>query len=137
MSVSARSLASLEGLRASCVKFSSFGTLKPGTLRQSQFRPLVVRAAAVVPPEYTRVKKPGNHRVLVKIDEEKEEKRIEEAKEFFESNPTVTEVASWLMEKDPVKAEDLIQMDRDTFTKVLMDRFEEFTIEVEKDKLPI
>lgn len=51
VTVSARSLASLEGLRASSVKFSSFGTLRPGTLRQSQFRPFVVKAAAVVAPK--------------------------------------------------------------------------------------
>lgn len=53
VTVSARSLASLEGLRASSAKFSSFGTLKPGTLKQSHFRPLVVRAASVVAPKVT------------------------------------------------------------------------------------
>lgn len=48
VTMSARSLASLDGLRASSVKFSS---LKPGTLRQSQFRRLVVKAASVVAPK--------------------------------------------------------------------------------------
>lgn len=48
VTVSARSLASLEGFRASSIKFSS---LKPGTLRQNQFRRLVVKAASVVAPK--------------------------------------------------------------------------------------
>lgn len=52
VTVSARSLASLEGLRAaSTAKFSSFGTLKAGIFRQSHFRPLVVKAASVVAPK--------------------------------------------------------------------------------------
>ncbi|KAF8046980.1 hypothetical protein N665_3283s0003 [Sinapis alba] len=71
VTVSARSLASLEGLRASSAKFSSFGTLRPGTLRQSHFRPLVVRAASVVAPKYTSIKPLGD-RVLVKIKEAEE-----------------------------------------------------------------
>ncbi|CAN6806352.1 unnamed protein product [Brassica oleracea] len=68
VTVSARSLASLEGLRASSPKF---GTLKPGTLKQSQFRSLVVRAASVVAPKYTSIKPLGD-RVLVKIKEAEE-----------------------------------------------------------------
>jgi len=68
VTMSARSLASLDGLRASSVKFSS---LKPGTLRQSQFRRLVVKAASVVAPKYTSIKPLGD-RVLVKIKEAEE-----------------------------------------------------------------
>ncbi|KAL1189082.1 20 kDa chaperonin [Cardamine amara subsp. amara] len=68
VTVSARSLASLEGLRASSVKFAS---LKPGTLRQSQFRRMVVKAASVVAPKYTSLKPLGD-RVLVKIKEAEE-----------------------------------------------------------------
>ncbi|KAF8084239.1 hypothetical protein N665_0727s0006 [Sinapis alba] len=68
VTVSVRSLASLEGLRASSAKF---GTLKLGTLKQSQFRSLVVRAASVVAPKYTSIKPLGD-RVLVKIKEAEE-----------------------------------------------------------------
>ncbi|CAN8244209.1 unnamed protein product [Cochlearia groenlandica] len=66
MSVSARSLASLGGLRASSLKFSTF--------KQSHSRPLFVKAASVVAPKYTSIKPLGD-RVLVKI-KEAEEKTI-------------------------------------------------------------
>ncbi|OMO67153.1 GroES-like protein [Corchorus capsularis] len=71
MTVSARNLASFEGLRPSTVKFSSFGTLKPGSLAHRSFKSLVVKAAAVVAPKYTSVKPLGD-RVLVKINEMEE-----------------------------------------------------------------
>ncbi|EOY30200.1 Chaperonin 20 isoform 2 [Theobroma cacao] len=68
VTVSARNLASFEGLRPSTVKFSSFGTLKPGALTQRSFKSLVVKAATVVAPKYTSIKPLGD-RVLVKIKE--------------------------------------------------------------------
>ncbi|KAF2287085.1 hypothetical protein GH714_038065 [Hevea brasiliensis] len=66
VSVSARNLASFEGLRPSTVKFASFGTLKAGSLAQRSFRGLVVKAATLVAPKYTSIKPLGD-RVLVKI----------------------------------------------------------------------
>ncbi len=71
---SARSLTSFEGLRPSFVRLSSYGTVKPGTLRQRSFSGLVVKAATVVAPKYTSIKPLGD-RVLVKIEtaEEKTE----------------------------------------------------------------
>ncbi|KAL4303496.1 hypothetical protein GQ457_10G001370 [Hibiscus cannabinus] len=71
MAVSVRNLASFEGLRPSIVKFSSFGTLKPGALSQRSFRGLVVKSASVVAPKYTSIKPLGD-RVLVKIKEAEE-----------------------------------------------------------------
>lgn len=66
VTVSARNLASFEGLRPSTVKFASFGTLRTGALTQRSFRGLVVKAATVVAPKYTSIKPLGD-RVLVKI----------------------------------------------------------------------
>ncbi|KAJ9183702.1 hypothetical protein P3X46_007518 [Hevea brasiliensis] len=66
VSVSARNLASFEGLRPSTVKFASFGTLRAGALAQRSFRGLVVKAATLVAPKYTSIKPLGD-RVLVKI----------------------------------------------------------------------
>ncbi|KAG8487590.1 hypothetical protein CXB51_018790 [Gossypium anomalum] len=72
MTVSVRNLASFEGLRpSSIVKFSSFGSLKPGSLTQRSFKGLVVKAATVVAPKYTSIKPLGD-RVLVKIKETEE-----------------------------------------------------------------
>ncbi|GMI94938.1 chaperonin 20, CHLOROPLAST CHAPERONIN 10 [Hibiscus trionum] len=71
MTVSARNLASFEGLRPSIVKLSSFGILKPGSLTQRSFKGLVVKAAAIVAPKYTSIKPLGD-RVLVKIKEAEE-----------------------------------------------------------------
>ncbi|XP_022750004.1 20 kDa chaperonin, chloroplastic-like [Durio zibethinus] len=71
MTVSARNLASFEGLRLSTVKFSSFGALKPGALTHRSFKGLVVKAATVVAPKYTSIKPLGD-RVLVKIKEAEE-----------------------------------------------------------------
>ncbi|KAE8718843.1 10 kDa chaperonin [Hibiscus syriacus] len=71
MTVSVRNLASFEGLRPSVVKFSSFGTLKPGSLSQRSFKGLFVKAAAIVAPKYTSIKPLGD-RVLVKIKEAEE-----------------------------------------------------------------
>lgn len=51
VTVSARNLASFEGLRPSTVKFASFGTLRTGALTQRSFRGLVVKAATVVAPK--------------------------------------------------------------------------------------
>ena len=51
MTVSARNLASFEGLRPSTVKFSSFGTLKPGAFTHRSFKGLVVKAATVIAPK--------------------------------------------------------------------------------------
>ncbi|XP_010541687.1 PREDICTED: 20 kDa chaperonin, chloroplastic-like isoform X2 [Tarenaya hassleriana] len=70
-SVAARSFASFEGLRPSSVKLSSLGTAKLGSLRQNQFRGLVVKAAAVVAPKFTFIKPLGD-RVLIKIKEAEE-----------------------------------------------------------------
>ncbi|KDP33948.1 hypothetical protein JCGZ_07519 [Jatropha curcas] len=66
ISVTARNLASFEGLRPSTVKFASFGNLKAAGLSQRSFRGLVVKAATVVAPKYTSIKPLGD-RVLVKI----------------------------------------------------------------------
>lgn len=66
VTVSARNLASFEGLRPSTIKFASFGTLRTGALSQRSFRGLVVKAATVVAPKYTSIKPLGD-RVLVKI----------------------------------------------------------------------
>ncbi|XVE97862.1 hypothetical protein REPUB_Repub03eG0055200 [Reevesia pubescens] len=71
VTVLARNLASFEGLRASTVKFPSFGTLKPGALSHRSFKGLVVKAATVVAPKYTSIKPLGD-RVLVKIKEAEE-----------------------------------------------------------------
>ncbi|XP_010541686.1 PREDICTED: 20 kDa chaperonin, chloroplastic-like isoform X1 [Tarenaya hassleriana] len=80
-SVAARSFASFEGLRPSSVKLSSLGTAKLGSLRQNQFRGLVVKAAAVVAPKVTPISqlpchftfiKPLGDRVLIKIKEAEE-----------------------------------------------------------------
>ncbi|KAH1056955.1 hypothetical protein J1N35_035020 [Gossypium stocksii] len=71
VTASTRNLASLQGLRLSTVKFSSFGTLKPGALTSRSFKALVVKAATVVAPKYTSVKPLGD-RVLVKIKETEE-----------------------------------------------------------------
>ncbi|OMO86354.1 GroES-like protein [Corchorus olitorius] len=71
MTVSARNLASFEGLRPSAVKFSSFGTIKPGSLSNRSFKSLVVKAANVVAPKYTSIKPLGD-RVLVKLKETEE-----------------------------------------------------------------
>ncbi|XP_039016708.1 20 kDa chaperonin, chloroplastic-like [Hibiscus syriacus] len=68
VTVSARNLASFEGLRHSSVKFASFGTLKPGTLTHRSFKGLVVKAATVVAPKYTSIRPLGD-RVLVRIKE--------------------------------------------------------------------
>ncbi|CAF2267955.1 unnamed protein product [Brassica napus] len=65
VTVSAKSLASLR------VSSAKFATLKPGTLKQSQFRSLVVKAASVVAPKYTSIKPLGD-RILVKIKEAEE-----------------------------------------------------------------
>ncbi|XP_022575070.2 20 kDa chaperonin, chloroplastic [Brassica napus] len=65
VTVSAKSLASLR------VSSAKFGTLKPGTLKQSQFCSLVVKAASVVAPKYTSIKPLGD-RILVKIKEAEE-----------------------------------------------------------------
>ncbi|KAK6944711.1 GroES chaperonin family [Dillenia turbinata] len=66
-SVSNRNLTSFEGLRPSTVKISSFGSFRPsGPLFNKSFRGLVVRAATVVAPKYTKVAPLGD-RVLVKI----------------------------------------------------------------------
>lgn len=51
VTVSARSVASFEGLRPQTVKFASVGTLKAGALNQRSFRSLVVKAATVVAPK--------------------------------------------------------------------------------------
>lgn len=52
VTVSARNLASFEGLRPSTVKFSSFGTLKAGNFTHNRsFKGLVVKAATVVAPK--------------------------------------------------------------------------------------
>ncbi|VVB16843.1 unnamed protein product [Arabis nemorensis] len=193
VSVSARSLASLEGLRASSVKFSSFGTLKPGTFRQVQFRPLVVKAAVVIPPKvltcsllclnsllFGYILQLSHWEIRVLKINEAEEKTVggillpstaqskhqvgegevvavgeettigrpkagitlliglqilytkyagtevdlnEEATEFYRSGTTTSEMARWLMDHDPVKAEHLIKMDKDEFMRVLMKRF--------------
>nr|ABK96728.1 unknown [Populus trichocarpa x Populus deltoides] len=74
ISVSARNLSSLEGLRASNVKFASFKPAGGFALSQRPFRCLVVKAATVVAPKYTSIKPLGD-RVLVKIKtvEEKSE----------------------------------------------------------------
>ncbi|XVF48852.1 hypothetical protein PTKIN_Ptkin03bG0221600 [Pterospermum kingtungense] len=69
--VSARNLASFEGLRPSTVKFSSFGTLKVGSLTHRSFKGLVVKAATVVAPKFTSIKPLGD-RVLLKIKEAEE-----------------------------------------------------------------
>ncbi|KAK6941258.1 GroES chaperonin family [Dillenia turbinata] len=66
-SVSNRSFTSFEGLRPSTLKISSFGSLRPsGPLSSKSFCGLVVRAATVVAPKYTKVAPLGD-RVLVKI----------------------------------------------------------------------
>ncbi|KAL9362327.1 hypothetical protein Peur_045112 [Populus x canadensis] len=74
ISVSARNLSSLEGLRASNVKFASFKPAGGFALSQRPYRCLVVKAATVVAPKYTSIKPLGD-RVLVKIKtvEEKSE----------------------------------------------------------------
>ncbi|KAG6771974.1 hypothetical protein POTOM_023369 [Populus tomentosa] len=74
ISVSARTLSSFEGLRASNVKFASFKPAGGFALSQRPFRCLVVKAATVVAPKYTSIKPLGD-RVLVKIKtvEEKSE----------------------------------------------------------------
>ncbi|XP_022732354.1 20 kDa chaperonin, chloroplastic-like isoform X2 [Durio zibethinus] len=68
VTVSARNLASFEGLRPSTGKFSSLGTLKSGALTHRSFKGLVVKAAGVVAAKYTLIKPLGD-RVLVKIKE--------------------------------------------------------------------
>ncbi|KAB5552477.1 hypothetical protein DKX38_009788 [Salix brachista] len=74
ISVSARSLSSFEGLRASNVKFASFKPAGGFALSRRPLRCLVVQAATVVAPKYTSIKPLGD-RVLVKIKtvEEKSE----------------------------------------------------------------
>ncbi|XP_010535800.1 PREDICTED: 20 kDa chaperonin, chloroplastic-like [Tarenaya hassleriana] len=72
VTVSAKSLASFEGLKPTNVKLSSFGgCVKLGGLKRNHFRGLVVNAAAVVAPKFTSVKPLGD-RVLVKIKETEE-----------------------------------------------------------------
>ncbi|GAV76244.1 Cpn10 domain-containing protein [Cephalotus follicularis] len=67
VAVSARSIASFEGLRPSTVKFASFGCLKNGSISQRSNRAaFVVKAATTVAPKYTSVKPLGD-RVLFKI----------------------------------------------------------------------
>ena len=51
VTVSTRNLASFEDLRPSTVKFSSFGTLKPGAFTHRPFKGLVVKAATAVAPK--------------------------------------------------------------------------------------
>ncbi|XP_004287661.1 PREDICTED: 20 kDa chaperonin, chloroplastic [Fragaria vesca subsp. vesca] len=61
-SISARSLASFEGLRPSNTKFASVSLVS-----RRSFRGLVVKAATTVAPKYTSIKPLGD-RVLVKIN---------------------------------------------------------------------
>ncbi|KAL6222087.1 hypothetical protein ACLB2K_005479 [Fragaria x ananassa] len=61
-SISARSLASFEGLRPSNAKFASVSLVS-----RRSFRGLVVKAATTVAPKYTSIKPLGD-RVLVKIN---------------------------------------------------------------------
>ncbi|KAE8654630.1 Chaperonin 20 isoform 2 [Hibiscus syriacus] len=65
MKLSVRNSASLEGIRPSVVKFSSFGASKPGSLTKRSFNGLVVKAAAIVAPKYVSFKPLGD-RVLAR-----------------------------------------------------------------------
>ncbi len=70
-SISARNVASFEGLRPSAVQFPFVGHVRIGNLAQRSFKGLVVKAATVVAPKYTSIKPLGD-RVLVKINEAEE-----------------------------------------------------------------
>lgn len=70
-SISARNVASFEGLRPSAVQFPFVGHVRIANLTQRSFKGLVVKAATVVAPKYTSIKPLGD-RVLVKINEAEE-----------------------------------------------------------------